>query len=72
MPPDGAITTIKFKPGWMDQRIALTDRIYELKYLARLASSLKDGRMVWKSENENPLILERVIDLIEGPKTFRC
>lgn len=33
-----------------------------------MASSLKDGKIVWKNENENPLILERVINLIEGAK----
>lgn len=33
-----------------------------------MASSLKDGQNVWKSETENPLILERVGKLIEEAK----
>lgn len=33
-----------------------------------MANSLKEGQIVWKSENENPLILERVVNLIEGAK----
>uniref|UniRef100_A0A914GYH3 Protein zwilch n=1 Tax=Globodera rostochiensis TaxID=31243 RepID=A0A914GYH3_GLORO len=41
MPPNNASATVKFKPGWMDARILLTDRINELRYLAQLAAHLK-------------------------------
>ena len=41
-----------FKPGWKDARIALNDRIGELRHLAELATHLKEGTTPWSGPNE--------------------
>ncbi|KAL7069678.1 hypothetical protein ACQ4LE_010743 [Meloidogyne hapla] len=66
MPPDKATALIRFKPGWMDSRISLTDRINELRYLAGLISHLREGTSPWgKGEVlEQTEIIDRLKQLI--------
>uniref|UniRef100_A0A183BHY7 Protein zwilch n=1 Tax=Globodera pallida TaxID=36090 RepID=A0A183BHY7_GLOPA len=72
MPPNNASATVKFKPGWMDGRILLTDRINELRYLAQLAAHLKAGTLPWTSKNEQKDqhmdVIDRAANLINNAK----
>ncbi|KAL3077027.1 hypothetical protein niasHT_035861 [Heterodera trifolii] len=54
MPPNNASAVVKFKPGWMDRRMFLIDRLNELRYLAKLATHLKaDTLPTWPSKNDD-------------------
>jgi hypothetical protein len=60
----------KFKPGWKDCRIALTDRINELRYLAELATNLTAGLSPWRKNElkEQPEVLGQLQQLVTGAK----
>nr|CAD2207415.1 unnamed protein product [Meloidogyne enterolobii] len=66
MPPEKAAAIIRFKPGWLDSRIVLTDRIHELRYLAGLIAHLREGTSPWAKEKvvEQPEIIARLKQLI--------
>uniref|UniRef100_A0A915NFW9 Uncharacterized protein n=1 Tax=Meloidogyne floridensis TaxID=298350 RepID=A0A915NFW9_9BILA len=66
MPPEKAAAIIRFKPGWLDSRIVLTDRINELRYLAGLIAHLREGTSPWAKEKvvEQPEIIGRLKQLI--------
>uniref|UniRef100_A0A915D5X0 Uncharacterized protein n=1 Tax=Ditylenchus dipsaci TaxID=166011 RepID=A0A915D5X0_9BILA len=68
MPPDSATAVVKFSPGWMDERVALTDRIQELKYLTKLSTALNAGEIPWIKEQDSAFLLENVAQLINGAK----
>ncbi|KAL3098964.1 hypothetical protein niasHS_000952 [Heterodera schachtii] len=60
MPPNNATAVVKFKPGWMDGRVFLTDRLNELRYLAKLATHLKAGTLpTWPFKNDDQKQLEQ-------------
>ncbi|KAI1717830.1 RZZ complex, subunit zwilch domain-containing protein [Ditylenchus destructor] len=69
MPPDTARAIIKFKPGWLDRRVDLFERIQELRYLKSLALALKAGVVpLTKDDEDSTLVLQQVANLIESAK----
>jgi len=64
MPPNNATAFIRIKPGWMDHRVVLNDRLTELKFLSSLASALESENAPWDEEIDSFSIVDSVVQLI--------
>uniref|UniRef100_A0A1I8ASY5 Protein zwilch n=1 Tax=Steinernema glaseri TaxID=37863 RepID=A0A1I8ASY5_9BILA len=62
-----APVTIRFCPGWLDQRLVLLDRSKDIKLLVALSEALKCGKMEWPFMGiveQSSVIVEEVAELI--------